>query len=55
MDINHETLVAASKSYGLFYMMIIFIVATIYAYWPSNKEKFDHAAASILKDDDRDV
>lgn len=55
MEINHQTLVAISKSYGLFYMMIIFVGATVYAYWPSNKNKFDQAGKSILKDEDKDV
>ncbi|MEZ5758343.1 MAG: cbb3-type cytochrome c oxidase subunit 3 [Emcibacteraceae bacterium] len=55
MDINHETLVAISKSYGLFYMMIVFIGVTVYAYWPANKNKFDQAGESILKDEDNHV
>lgn len=52
MTIDHEFLTTAAKSYGLFYMMTIFIGAVIYALWPSNQEKFDHAAKSILREDD---
>ena len=51
MSIDHETLVAFSKSYGLFYMMAFFAVVVIYAYWPSNKKKFDRAASRILEDE----
>ncbi len=50
MTFDHETLVAISKSYGLFYMIAVFIGATVYACWPSNQEKFDEAARSILDD-----
>jgi len=55
MELGHQELVAISKSYGLFYMMIIFVGATVYAYWPSNKNKFDQAAKRILEDEDQDV
>lgn len=52
MNIDHEFLVGFAKSYGLIYMMVIFFSAVIYAYWPSNQSKFDHAAKSILDDDE---
>ncbi len=51
MTFDHETLVAFSKSYGLFYMMGFFAIVVIYAYWPSNKDKFDKAASRILEDE----
>lgn len=52
MGIDHETWVIIAKSYGLFYMMAIFIAAVIYACWPGNKEKFEQAANNILKGDE---
>lgn len=52
MGFEHETLVAISKTYGLFYMIGIFAGAVIYALWPSNQEKFDNAANSVLLEDD---
>ena len=53
MDISHETLVAFSKSWGLFYLMGFFICVCVYAFWPSNRKRFDRAKHSILDRDDR--
>ena len=53
MDIDHETLVALSKSWGLFYLMAFFLCVVAYAFWPSNRKRFDRAKHSILDRDDR--
>ena len=53
MVVEHDTLVWLSKSFGLFYLIGLSIIVLIYAYWPSNKKLFDHAAASILRDEDK--
>lgn len=52
IDLSHETLVAFSKSWGLFYIIALCLAALGYALWPSNQEKFDRAAESILDDED---
>ena len=52
MDIDHDTLVMLSKSIGLFYLIALFIGVVVYAYWPSNKKRFERAAASIVEDED---
>lgn len=53
MDLDHNTVVWFSKSFGLFYLIALSIAVAIYAYWPSNKKYFDHAADSILHGEDR--
>jgi cytochrome c oxidase cbb3-type subunit 4 len=53
MDFDHETLVAFAKSFGLFYLIALSIGIVIFAFWPSNKKRFDRAAQSILDDEDR--
>ncbi|MCC8938313.1 hypothetical protein CI1B_63440 [Bradyrhizobium ivorense] len=53
MTIEHDVLVGFSKSFGLFYLIALSIAVVIYACWPSNKQRFDRAAQSIL--DDRDT
>jgi cytochrome c oxidase cbb3-type subunit 4 len=53
MDLEHNTLVWFSKSFGLFYLIGLAVIVVIYAYWPSNKKTFDHAAKSILRNEDR--
>jgi len=52
MDVGHETLVAISKSWGLFYLVAFSIGVAIYAFWPANRKAFTHAKMSILSEDD---
>ena len=52
MDFDHETLVAFAKTFGLFYLIAMSIVAVLYAFWPSNGNRFDRAARSVLDDED---
>ena len=53
MTIEHDFLVGFSKSFGLFYLIALSIGVLIYAYWPSNRKRFDHAAQSILTREDK--
>ncbi len=53
MEINHETLVAFARSWGLLYLMAFFAVVLVYAFWPSNRQRFDRAKNSILEEEDR--
>ena len=46
-------LVWFSKSFGLFYLIALSIVVVVYAYWPSNKKRFDEAAQAILDHEDK--
>lgn len=48
MDVDHDTLVAFSKSWGLFYLIALAVGVLIYTFWPSNKKRFDRAKKSIL-------
>jgi cytochrome c oxidase cbb3-type subunit 4 len=49
---DHDTLVWFSKSFGLLYLIALFLITLAYAYWPSNRTTFDHAARAILTDED---
>ncbi|MEJ1160423.1 cbb3-type cytochrome c oxidase subunit 3 [Prosthecomicrobium sp. N25] len=51
-DLDHDTLVAISKSWGLFYMMGFFLCVVAYAFWPRNRERFRQAKTSILERND---
>ena len=53
MDFDHDTLVAFSKSYGLFYLIGMSVVVLIYACWSSNRSRFDKAAKSIIDSEDK--
>ncbi|XKG99678.1 cbb3-type cytochrome c oxidase subunit 3 [Pelagibacterium halotolerans] len=46
---DHETLVAFSKSFGLFYLIAMAIGVLIYTFWPSNKKTFKAAAQLPLE------
>lgn len=53
MDIDHDTLVAFSKSWGLFYLIAFAAVVVTYAFWPSNHKRFQDAKRRILDRDDQ--
>ncbi|HWW48489.1 MAG TPA: cbb3-type cytochrome c oxidase subunit 3 [Xanthobacteraceae bacterium] len=53
MMVEHDFLVGFAKSFGLFYLIGLSIAVMIYACWPSNRQRFDHAAQSILTKEDR--
>ncbi|MGH6743147.1 MAG: cbb3-type cytochrome c oxidase subunit 3 [Bradyrhizobium sp.] len=53
MSIDHDFLVGLSKSFGLFYLLALSAAVLVYTFWPSNKKRFDHAAQSILRDEDK--
>ena len=50
---SHESVVAFAKSWGLFYLMGFFLCVLVYAFWPSNRKRFDRAKKSILDPNDR--
>ena len=52
MDVDHDTLVSVSKSWGLFYLIAFSIGVLIYTFWPSNRTRFDKAKKNILRDED---
>lgn len=53
VPIDHDTTVWFSKSFGLFYLIALSVGVLIYTFWPSNKRRFDKAANSIIRDEDK--
>lgn len=53
MSVTFEDTVWFSKTFGLFYLIGLSVIVLVYAYWPSNRKKFDEAAASILHGEDK--
>jgi cytochrome c oxidase cbb3-type subunit IV len=51
MTETYAFLAYIAQSAGLLYFMAIFSGMAIYALWPSNKAKFDRAAAIPLQED----
>lgn len=53
MELDHNSVVAFAKSWGLFYLVAMALGILIYALWPGNRKRFDRAKKSILDKDDR--
>ena len=53
MNFDHDTIVAFSKSWGLFYLIALTVCVLAYTFWPSNRKRFDRAKRSILDREDK--
>ncbi len=53
MEVDHNSVVAFAKSWGLFYLIAMAVGVLIYALWPGNRKRFNRAKKSILDKDDR--
>jgi cytochrome c oxidase cbb3-type subunit IV len=51
MTETYAFLAHVAQSAGLLYFMAIFCGMALYAFWPSNKARFDQAAAMPLQED----
>ncbi len=51
MDFSYEQVAIFAQQSGLVYFVVIFSAICIYALWPKNKSKFDHAAQIPLEED----
>lgn len=50
MPFDHDTVVAFSKSFGLFYLIAMSIGVLVYACWPANRDTFKRIAAEAIED-----
>ena len=48
----HDAVLVFSKTWGALYLLIVFLAATIWTYWPSRKDVYDDASQSPLGDED---
>lgn len=53
MEIDHNSLVAFAKSWGLLYLIAFAAVVVAYTFWPSNRQRFQDAKKRILDRDDK--
>lgn len=49
----YERLSSFAQTGGLIYFVLMFAAALVYALWPRNREKFNHAAQLPLQEGDR--
>lgn len=48
---TYQEISSFSQSWGLVFLVVMFVAAIAYALWPSNKDKFNDAANSMLDED----
>ncbi len=48
---TYQEISSFSQSWGLVFLVIMFVAALAYALWPTNKDKFNNAAKSMLDED----
>ncbi|MEO8245135.1 MAG: CcoQ/FixQ family Cbb3-type cytochrome c oxidase assembly chaperone [bacterium] len=49
---SHDLALFLAKSFGMFYLLVFFVVVLFHTYRPSRKAQADHAAQSILTAED---
>ena len=52
MNQTYLALAQFAQTWGLAYFVAVFMLVLVYAFWPSNKKKFDDAARMPLREDD---
>lgn len=48
---THETLSHFAQTWGLVFLVVLFLGACAYALWPSNRSRFDRAARVPLDEE----
>jgi cytochrome c oxidase cbb3-type subunit 4 len=48
---GHADLVHFAHTWGLVYLVVLFVAVLAYALWPRNRRRFDDAARIPLKED----
>lgn len=48
----HDTVLVFSKTWGAVYLLVVFLFALVWTYWPSRRSIYDDAAQSPLGDED---
>ena len=48
---DYQTVSEFAQTYGLIYLLLLFIAMMIYALWPGNRRRFEDAAKIPLRED----
>ncbi|MBX6323645.1 MAG: cbb3-type cytochrome c oxidase subunit 3 [Rhodospirillaceae bacterium] len=51
LGLDHDSLVAFAKSWGLLYLLALSVGVLAYTFWPGSTRRFDRAAKSIMDDE----
>jgi cytochrome c oxidase cbb3-type subunit 4 len=48
---TYEAMAAFAQTWGLAFLVVLFVAAVAYALWPKNRERFRRAASEPLRED----
>ena len=48
---DYQSVSGFAKSWGLVYLVVLFVIAVAWTFWPRNRAKFDEAAQIPFKED----
>lgn len=48
---EYESFTAVARTYGLVYLVVLFVGVLAYALWPRNRKKFEDASRIPLRED----
>ena len=51
MSETYRQVAEFAQTWGLLYFVAVFLAVVAYAFWPSNKKKFDDASKIPLRED----
>lgn len=49
---THDAVLVFSKTWGAVYLLVVFLAAVVWTYWPSHRSMYDKAAQSPLDPDE---
>lgn len=50
MSLDYDSLVFFAKTFGLVYLVVFFVVAAAWIYWPGRRDAYERAGRSVLDD-----
>ena len=49
---THQAVSSFAQTWGLVFLVVLFLIVLVYALWPGNKDRFHRAARQPLSDED---
>ena len=51
MELTYQDVSGFAQSWGLVFLVLVFVGAILYAFLPSNKKKYEQASISLLEEE----
>lgn len=49
---THDVVLVFSKTWGAIYLLVVFLAAALWTYWPSRRQMYDEASQAPLQTDE---